>query len=115
MSAPFQPGNVVLCVDDRPGKVKRTLLGECEVVASQLRRGSIYRVSKVGPAPNGKVGVFIEGIPPLVAWDGELPFRSDRFRKIDDEVTEDFRQQLRSLKSPKPTLNPKRHSRERVA
>lgn len=105
MSAPFQPGDVVVCVDDRfrdgPDYVD---------FRNRVVRGRVYRVEYVAQFYDGAWGVQLvgDGAGPTSAWE------ADRFRKIDDEVTEDFREQLRSLKSPKPTLNPSRYSRERV-
>lgn len=113
MSAPFQPGDVVVCVDDRPSWSNTPY--QAEHCRKHLRRGAIYRVVSIVVAPSGDVGLGLSGIPNCPTPFGDTGWSAFRFRKIDDEVTEDFREQLRSLKSPKPTLTPSRHSRERAA
>ena len=109
MSAPFQPGDVVVCVDDRtsPGS---------PIV--RFKRGKEYRVRSVFLTEGRQrrhdiFGEVVWGI--VIAGFENKAAAAQRFRKIDEGVTEEFREQLRSLKSPKPTLNPSRHSRERVA
>ena len=103
MSAPFQPGDVVVCVDDR----------DC----LNIRRGAVYRVAEVRcgydivSGESGAYGVVLAGVKTDPGYDTWHPIR---FRKIDDEVSEDFREQMRSLGKRTPVLNPARHSRERV-
>lgn len=105
MIAPFQPGDVVVCVATG---------GEYDFVAPvpfvSLR--GVYRIGRCGRCRD-IWAVQLVGDPNMAAYP-RAGYPAFYFRKIDAEVTEDFRQQLRSLKSPKPTLNPKRHSRERV-
>lgn len=105
MSAPFQPGDVVVCVDDSPDTRGNM------VVARFLRRLAIYRVEWCGLTTVGVWGVQLFGDPSTRsgAW------AADRFRKIDDDVTEDFREQMRSLGKGKSVVNPSHHSQERVA
>lgn len=109
MSVPFQPGDVVVCVDDSipsdAPELKRIVMG-------RLRKGACHRVLALSVNPYGDVGLILSNLDASPWRHGWAP---KRFRKIDEGVTEDFREQLRSLKSPKPTLNPSRHSRERVA
>lgn len=107
MSAPFQPGDVVEAVgaprDQYPGY---------QYAASKPAGRKVCRVlSCVGPYRLGVWGVTVTGIPGF--W-GHVCFR-----KIDDEVTDDFRQRLKSLPKQRERigLNPARHDaykRERV-
>lgn len=101
MSAPFAPGDVVVCVDDRPGKVRWCPEGDLQTVSSGLRRFSTYRVDRIAPAPCGDIGLTLVGIAPPVAWDGELPFNPNRFRKVDDEQYPEVLERLKSLSTPK--------------
>lgn len=93
MSAPFQPGDVVVCVHVDPSEVS-----DAEWLPSV---GSYYRVLECFEAVDwhGREhwGVVIDGDPVDCPEDEGAGWRSDWFRKIDAEVTEDFRQQLRKL------------------
>jgi hypothetical protein len=95
MSAPFNVGDVVVCVDDRPTPA----WGE-----TGLKRGRMYRVSRVGPVMLNTLlqrdchSVDVVGV---VAPSRGRGFGDFRFRKIDDEVTESFRSQLKSLTKQK--------------
>lgn len=96
MSAPFQPGDCVVCVDASSRKLSARPI----TPIMTLVRGAIYRVASAFNAPNGD---------PVVLLDGEAPHRfheypgqvtgwlASRFRKIDDEVTDEFRSMLRNL------------------
>lgn len=95
MSAPFQPGDVVVCVDDR-----RSLDFYCadQSWTVSITRGAYYRVTGIvltipGPA------LLLDGERPHTCscCDGENGWNPHRFRKIDDDVTEEFREQLRKL------------------
>jgi hypothetical protein len=90
MSAPFQPGDVVVCVDlsqDRNGNVPETL---------RVRgKGAPYRVVWVGVNRAGRPILGLFGTP--AEPPGDQGYRHWRFRKIDDEVTEEFREQLANL------------------
>jgi hypothetical protein len=110
MRAPFQPGDVVVCVD--------TLGPPLEIWEPLL--GAHYRISRCGPSA-GPVWVggerfrddFIVSLVEEPAND-DTGWAAKMFRKIDDEVSESFREQMRELGKPKdgPKLNPARHSRE---
>lgn len=83
MSAPFQPGDVVQVIDG----------------ILDLKTGSIHRVVAAHPPVPGMTstwGIRVSGADHnwLHAFQG---WRHTRFRKIDDEVTEEFREQLRKL------------------
>jgi hypothetical protein len=80
--APFDVGDVVVCVDDRPGKHG--------IAPARIRKGATYRVEDISPLGRG---VTLRGVDASPAW----WFRADRFRKIDADTTEEFREQLRSL------------------
>lgn len=94
MSA-FQPGDVVVCVDDRGPRNEPT-----ETPTGWIVRGNHYRVEKCIDHVLG-AGVKISGVA-VNRFDW---FYADRFRKIDDEVTEEFREQLRAIKSPAPCFD----------
>lgn len=106
MSAPFQPGDVVECIKEFPlhGPSDAPVLGG----EWYPRVGGFYRCCGMDYDC-----VELEEDPDK--FNPDFGWNWSHFRKIDADVTEDFRQQLRSLKSPKPTLNPARHSRERAA
>jgi hypothetical protein len=99
MSAPFAPGDVVVCVDASPARIAMSDKGK-QLVARYCKVDAVYRVEAVrlslGRRP-GKLCLKFVGI------DSEpyAGFSASRFRKIDDEVSEDFRQQLKSLSKPK--------------
>lgn len=94
MSAPFAPGDVVVRVAGDPWP---------------MPIGAIDRVVWCGESEDALSGEFGWGLE-LQAFDPGLPSDGDlrpevwcaeNFRKIDDEVTEDFRAQLKSLSKPK--------------
>lgn len=100
MSAPFQPGDVVVCVDaSAPSQYWRKRSHRFP-----LALGSIWRVRGTGLSETGEEGIYLFGYrgPIYDRTKREAPLRPDRFRKIDDEVTDEFRQALKSLKSPTP-------------
>lgn len=93
MKAPFESGEVVVCVDDRTSK---------QIITSRhtiLRKNSVYRVSDVWRYSESEFYVLIDGeerhkvkgYSVLGGWSHK------RFRKIDEDVTEDFRKLLASL------------------
>ncbi len=95
----FGPGDLVVCVDDGPGRA-----GPALGVPSFLRKGLIYRVSKMN-AP----GVPLDGMRPaswhVVLLDTasafpNLGYRAERFRKI-DKADEQFTAQIRACKPVK--------------
>jgi hypothetical protein len=89
---PFDVGDVVVCVDDR----LREHSGKS--VPQRIRKGNLYRVIGAAVSPWLRL--------PTVTLDGvhsETGFYADRFRKIDAEVTEEFREQLRKLPVPEPS------------
>lgn len=105
MSAPFQPGDVVVCVDAEP-------LPYSVIPIRCIRVGGVYRVEAFNPKMLDRFsGECFDGVQlvGVVADTGTGWLGAYRFRKIDDDVTEDFREQMRSLGKPA------RHSRERVA
>jgi hypothetical protein len=83
MGAPFQPGDVVVCVDDRLGTHGKCFSGEW------VSKGAHYRITVVYQNQGVKLAGF--------QLDGREWFSVRRFRKIDDEVTEEFREQLAKL------------------
>jgi hypothetical protein len=92
MSAPFQPGDVVVCVDDRQSPYS----------PHGLLRGAYYRIAGLRPPMyNSVINEKCLGVE-LVAPESGNPngYGAFRFRKIDDEVTDEFRAQLRSLNTP---------------
>ena len=107
MSAPFQPGDVVECVKEFP------LHGPCGAPALHgewyPRVGGFYRCCGIDAEGFVELDEDPDKFNPDYGW------HRSHFRKIDDEVTPAFREQLRSLGKPKPVLNPERHSRERVS
>lgn len=94
MSAPFQPGDRVECIDASPRD------GAIIPIHKFLVQGADYLVSDVIDHNNQHDGwsLRLVGIPvpdPMEGWN----YRP--FRKIDDEVTEDFRSMIRTLANPK--------------
>lgn len=85
MSAPFQPGDVVVCVDNAPNDDTNDPGPLAWLV---LRR--VYRVRTVG-LPFDCIHVVGDGLGRGAGW------QPHRFRKIDAEVTGEFREQLRKL------------------
>ncbi|RYG87627.1 MAG: hypothetical protein EON59_06865 [Alphaproteobacteria bacterium] len=94
MSAPFNVGDVVVCVDAAP----RSWNIPAQVV--NLRRlavGRYYRVAGLGAVVRtSSPSLFLEGLravnePYGVGW------AADRFRKIDDEQIPEVLEILRSL------------------
>ena len=107
MSAPFQVGDAVVCVDD----------SACRCCGMDLpaRKGRYYHVEATQRGFNNILNEYItslvlRGVPTTgLGRHSGWGLNAARFRKIDDEVTEEFREQLRSLNPPKPILNPSRH------
>ncbi len=91
----FKRGDVVVCVDAKPDAR--------DPKAYLLIERKTYRVGAVGARADGVYSLAFHCIPSDTLGKG-WAFTADRFRKIDDEVTEAFREQLRSL--PKPALEP---------
>lgn len=91
MSAPFKPGDCVECIDAGPSEEGYT--------PPELIQGAHYTVFAVGEDPFGQPGVFLDEQDSRGFAGGYLAYR---FRKIDDEVTEDFRARLRTLNPPEP-------------
>lgn len=97
--APFEPGDVVVCVDASPPRIARSERMKA-LVRAVCRLGAVHRVADVrvawGRRSKGRTALVLQGIDsnPAAGFDAE------RFRKIDDEVTEEFRVQMRSLGKP---------------
>lgn len=88
MSTPFQPGDCVICVYAGPNHDGG--------IPADIVEGAVYRVDHCF--------LHLHSAHMLVALVGNVNFVDEtgaylasRFRKIDDEVTESFRQQMRSL------------------
>jgi hypothetical protein len=84
VSKPFEPGDVVVC------------LRGCTTIdgSDTTRQGAIYRVSDCRFNTRWEEwGVWLAGMN-CGLWFG---YKAARFRKIDADTTEDFRQQMRSL------------------
>lgn len=94
MRAPFEPGDVVVCVDDRlPPDPYREL-----PPGMPLRRGRVYRVTFVhAPDAAGNFGVELAGVdaPDTPNW--APAFAHVRFRKIDDKEYPDVLERLKAL------------------
>lgn len=87
----FQPGDVVVCVNLLPRG------GVQDRYASNLQRLSVgrhYRVVSAGFCPSGAQSVVLSGVR-SDARNGQ--WWAGRFRKIDADTTEEFREQMRSL------------------
>ena len=86
MNVPFQPGDVVVCVDDAAFTCSHgtTHLG------FTIKRSAVVRVQSLSVSSCG-CGT--------IKWDDRYMAQAmaERFRKIDADVTEDFREQLRKL------------------
>jgi hypothetical protein len=95
MSAPFQPGDVVVCVDASPGRLSGR---------RSLKLRMVYRVSACRPSldgtPSGHVlvdGESPHGITDMGAWRG---WDTVRFRKV-DAADEQFTARIRAYKPAK--------------
>lgn len=84
MSAPFQSGDVVVCVDDRSRDPRYA------DHAAHLRRRQTYRVERI----DSRGGVVLRGLPLNQHGFGYL---ADRFRKIDDEQIPEVLERLKAL------------------
>jgi hypothetical protein len=101
MSAPFQPGDVVVYV------------GRSSHVGSKNPRpfeiGSVHRVTEVAHEAGWPAAAIM--VPAATWW-----IYADCFRKIDDEQISEVLEALQRIKQKRPAdaprLNPNRHSRE---
>lgn len=90
--APFQPGDVVVCVNDRAPRWNVPL-------PFMVKRGRFYRVTEAFSSALGNPLVLLNGQRKMLNAHGTMTagWAADRFRKIDDETAEEFRQQMRAL------------------
>ncbi len=93
MSAPFKVGDVVVGMDDSPCP--------CCGAKTPITPGGIYRVIGFREGANHRLCVrivtaFLQAVPVVGGHEG-WGINVARLRKIDDEVSEDFREQLKSL------------------
>lgn len=105
MRAPFEPGDVVVCVDDR------ACLCGCGD-PSYLARGRFYRLKSVYWDPfNRHWGCTQHGVPDYTANHRLAGISTNRFRKIDDEQIPEVLERLKSLGKQRERigLNPARH------
>lgn len=101
MSEPFQFGDVVVCVDRDEGMIT-------PISQAWVRLGAVYRIVCCEIGDNELTGeelwcVTLDGDPEnIIDPDGAYP--AAWFRKIDDDVTDEFREALRQLpvKTPEP-------------
>jgi hypothetical protein len=95
MSAPFKPGDVVVVVYQKDGV-------HAAPGIPRIPKGSIHRVADVYGC-DFWAAVVVNGWPSgHVSPIGNDGWDARSFRKIDDEVTEDFRARLRTLNPPEP-------------
>lgn len=98
MSAPFKSGDVVVCVDDRGCR--------CCGDPVPVSKGAIYRVVDLWLSKTDgqeRWAVVLANVPlPQTHAPG---INAARFRKIDDEVTEEFVAELRRLSAPKEVVH----------
>jgi hypothetical protein len=99
VSGPFEPGDVVVCVD--AGIIH--CAGNTRHRGLYFTKGYVGRVVGVRPTMPGLKYGRICGCTALVLADGKSG-HINRFRKIDDEVTDEFREQLRKLPVLEPAL-----------
>jgi hypothetical protein len=98
MSAPFEPGDVVVCVDVTPHR---------KFGPPDLKLGAYYRVTDYIDPPGLGAVVRVAGADHSPAFGG---FRAQRFRKINDEQYPEVLEAILSCKKPeRPALNPSRH------
>jgi hypothetical protein len=96
MTAPFQPGDVVVCVDARPTPTRRGLLSDTEVarLAAFLRQGAMYRIAGL----TGFLGTSLRLVgQPEVSATFFGGYNPARFRKIDEEQIPEVLERLKSL------------------
>ena len=86
MTAPFDVGDCVVCVDDAAYRCHHG----ARHLGATTKRGLIVRVRSFGAARCGC---------PTITWGGGFMEQAmaSRFRKIDADVTEDFRAMLRRV------------------
>jgi hypothetical protein len=90
MSAPFQPGDCVECIDAKPDAL--------DPKANLLKEAAIYRVARVGIREDGEAAVAFHAIPiPGTQGKRGYAFCVRRFRKIDDEQYPEVLAMLRNL------------------
>lgn len=95
MSAPFAPGDVVVVVP-RPVRGASPNVRYIQSPRSRLKVGSYHRIQGVFRCFD-VWAVRLCGVEPSP---GSKGFPADRFRKIDDEVTDEFKAHLRELIAP---------------
>jgi hypothetical protein len=100
MSAPFEPGDVVVCVEDKP----------CPVYGPVgIRKGAYYRVDAVMHGRDRNTGYVATGCK-VSPDDHPMWHNVVRFRKINDEQIPEVLEAILSCKKPgRPALNPSRH------
>jgi len=90
MKAPFEPGDVVVCVKRRSAPAGKAPLRYHK--RSRLRVGAYYTIAKAF-LHLGTPAVLLKEIQPVVG----AGFAADRFRKIDDEQIPEVLERLKSL------------------
>jgi hypothetical protein len=94
MSAPFEPGDLAMCVDADPEEGMGALY---QVALARLIAGRVYRVTWVGPDPfaSDLINVKLNGVGNADLWApwGDR-WQCRRFRKIEAPDTEISRQIL---------------------
>ncbi|RYG90133.1 MAG: hypothetical protein EON59_00705 [Alphaproteobacteria bacterium] len=88
MSAPFQPGDVVVCVD--------TSANFTGGRPDNIQKGAHYRI-EVGSYPDPDHGRPIVRLVGLHSGDWTGAYLASRFRKIDDETYPEVLERLKAL------------------
>jgi len=91
MKAPFEPGDVVVCLRDFPGPADQW--GPV--------KGGYYRVEG---CVHELFGWFVELAEDPDSFDPDFGWGAQHFRKIDEGVTEEFREVLGTLTPGKPRV-----------
>jgi hypothetical protein len=103
MSAPFEPGDVVVCV----GTNMKCPPNAHYTGVNALAKGRHYRVTSIWLGVSGVYGVRLAGFPHATEASG-CP--APLFRKINDEQYPEVLEAILSCKKPeRPALNPSRH------
>ncbi len=95
----FEPGMLVLCVDDKPRPESESPTGSWSMPQQRPRAGAVYTIRAVGVLPEVLGGGPAVWLAEIIAeidpwWEGEHGWRAHRFRPLRPEALDVFRQAL---------------------
>jgi len=96
----FQPGDVVVCVDDSMPNVMPKNVTRVLALWGYIRAGAHYRVSEAGMCPTfGAPFIRLEGMAETMPIASGM--NPERFRRIDDEQHPEALAMIRAIGKPK--------------